>query len=160
MNSKLYNRPIPLPPEMKQHLMMCMNSVGQIPQDSQGYKRNKELQGKNTISYTQMKRIKSYFDNYKGDFKDAEFILNGGLKMKYWVEQTLNQMRANIKMTQTNRTNAGESNQFIDSHEKYDTNVRPSQTHKKTLERHANSLPSFPKINEEINRIKNLINGN
>ena len=154
MNSKLYNRPIPFPPEMKQHLTMCMNSVGQIPQDSQGYKRNKELQGKNTISYTQMKRIKSYFDNYKGDFKDAEFILNGGLKMKYWVEQTLNQMRANFKMTQTNRTNAGESNQFIDSHEKDDNNVRPSQTHKKATERHASSIP---KITEEINKIKKLI---
>jgi hypothetical protein len=53
-----------------------------------------------------MKRIKNYFDNYKGDYKDVEFILNGGLKMKYWIDQTLNQMRANIKMTKTNRANA------------------------------------------------------
>ena len=113
MNSELYGKPIPFPDDMKQHMTMCMSSVGSIPQDSEGYKRNKELQMKNTITYTQMKRIKNYFDNYKGDYKDSEFILNGGLKMKYWVDQTLNQMRANIKMTKTNRANAGETNQFI-----------------------------------------------
>jgi hypothetical protein len=131
-----------------------MNYVGDIPRDSEGYKRNKDLQEKNTISYTQMKRIKGYFDNYKGDFKDAEFILNGGLKMKYWVDQTLNQLRTNIKMTQANRTAAGETNQYIDTHEKDDTNVRPSQTHKKATERHASSIP---KLTEEINKIKKLI---
>jgi hypothetical protein len=131
-----------------------MNYVGDVPKDSEGYKRNKDLQEKNTISYTQMKRIKGYFDNYKGDFKDAEFILNGGLKMKYWVDQTLNQLRTNIKMTQANRTAAGETNQYIDTHEKDDTNVRPSQTHKKATERHASSIP---KLTEEINKIKKLI---
>jgi len=139
---------------MKQHLLMCMNYVGDVPKDSEGYKRNKDLQEKNTISYTQMKRIKGYFDNYKGDFKDAEFILNGGLKMKYWVDQTLNQLRTNIKMTQANRTAAGETNQYIDTHEIDDTNVRPSQTHKKATERHASSIP---KLTEEINKIKKLI---
>lgn len=154
MNSELYGKPIPFPDDMKQHLTMCMNSVGSIPQDSEGYKRNKDLQMKNTITYTQMKRIKGYFDNYKGDYKDSEFILNGGLKMKYWVDQTLNQMRANIKMTKANRANAGETNQFIADHKKDDTNVRPSQTHKKTSERHATSIP---KITEEINKIKMLI---
>lgn len=154
MNSELYGKPIPFPDEMKQHLTMCMNSIKSIPQNSEGYKRNKDLQTKNTISYAQMKRIKNYFDNYKGDYKDAEFILNGGLKMKYWIEQTLNQLRANIKMSKTNRTNAGETNQFIDTHEKDDTNVRPSQTHKKTSQRHATSIP---RITEELNKIKRLI---
>ena len=70
------------------------------------------------------------------------------------IYQTLNQMRANIKMTKTNRANAGETNQFIGDHKKDDTNVRPSQTHKKASERHATSIP---KITEEINKIKMLI---
>jgi hypothetical protein len=57
-------------------------------------------------------------------------------------------------MTQANRTAAGETNQYIDTHEKDDTNVRPSQTHKKATERHASSIP---KLTEEINKIKKLI---
>lgn len=160
MNSKLYNKSIPFPDEMRQHMVTSRNMVGGSPQSGDGLKRNKELQEKKSLSYQQLKRIKNYFDTYNGDFKDSEFILNGGFKMKSWVDMTLNQLRNTIKMTQQNRANAGETNQFISTHEKDDTNVRPSQTHKKTLERHANSLPSYPKINEEINRIKNLINGN
>ena len=160
MNSKLYNKSIPFPDEMRQHMVTSRNMVGGTPQSGDGLKRNKELQEKKSLSYQQLKRIKNYFDTYNGDFKDSEFILNGGFKMKSWVDMTLNQLRNTIKMTQQNRANAGETNQFISTHEKDDTNVRPSQTHKKTLERHANSLPSYPKINEEINRIKILINGN
>jgi hypothetical protein len=160
MNSKLYNKSIPFPDEMRQHMVTSRNMVGGSPQSGDGLKRNKELQEKKSLSYQQLKRIKNYFDTYNGDFKDSEFILNGGFKMKSWVDMTLNQLRNTIKMTQQNRANAGETNQFISTHEKDDTNVRPSQTHKKTLERHANSLPSYPKINEEINRIKILINGN
>ena len=155
MNSKLYSQKIPFPYEMKQHLAMCLNSIGDIPKDSEGYKRNKDLQEKNTISYSQLKRIKNYFDSYRGNNEDAEFILNGGFKMKYWIEQTLNQMRLNIKMPQKHRADAGESNQFITTHDKDDSNVRPSQTHKKRLERHASSIP---RITEEINKIKKLIN--
>ena len=67
--------------------------------------------------------------------------------MKAWVDLQLNQMRANIKMTKMNRTNAGETNQFIDDHEKEGI-IRPSQTHRKTVERHATTIPKFPKINE------------
>ena len=160
MNSKLYNKSIPLPDEKRQHMATSRNMVGGNPQSGDGLKRNKELQEKKSISYQQLKRIKNYFDTYNGDFKDSEFILNGGFKMKSWVDMTLNQLRTNIKMTQQNRANAGETNQFISTHKKDDTNVRPSQTHKKTLEKHANSLPSYPRINEEINRIKTLINGN
>jgi hypothetical protein len=147
---------VTFPEDMQQHLQISMDSVGIIPQDSEGYKRNKELQGKSTVSYSQLKRIKNYFDNYKGDVNSPEFVLNGGLKMKAWVDLQLNQMRANIKMTKMNRTNAGETNQFIDNHEKEGI-IRPSQTHRKTVERHATSIPKFPKITEEINKIKKLI---
>lgn len=156
MNSNLYDKNVTFPEDMRQHLQLSMDSVGIIPQDSEGYKRNKELQGKSTISYPQLKRIKNYFDNYKGDVESPEFVLNGGQKMKAWVDLQLNQMRANIKMTKMNRTNAGETNQFIDNHEKEGI-IRPSQTHRKTVERHATSIPKFPKITEEINKIKKLI---
>ena len=160
MNSKLYNKSIPFPDEMRQHMLTSMRMIGGNPQSGEGIKRNKELQEKKSISYQQLKRIKNYFDTYKGDFKDSEFILNGGFKMKSWVDITLNQLRTTLKMSKQAKSDAGQSNQFLSTHEKDDTNVRPSQTHKNTLEKHANSLPSFPKINEEINRIKNLINGN
>ena len=37
---------------------------------------------KNYISYKQMKRIKNFFDNFKGNQKEPSFILNGGVEMK------------------------------------------------------------------------------
>ena len=43
-----------------------------------------------------------YIFYYKGDFKDSEFILNGGFKMKSWVDLTLNQLRTTIKMSKQN----------------------------------------------------------
>jgi hypothetical protein len=71
MNSQLYNKSIPFPDEMRQHMATSMKSIGDNSQSGDGLKRNKELQEKKSISYQQLKRIKNYFDTYKGDFKDS-----------------------------------------------------------------------------------------
>jgi hypothetical protein len=119
---------------------------------SEGYKRNQELQNKNFITYKQLKRIKNFFDNFKGNQKDKEFILNGGFEMKNWVEDTLRRMRDGLHITKRNKMETGMSNQFIKPHEKKDfTNVRPSQKHKSTLQKYDTA------VTEALKRINQLI---
>ncbi len=121
-------------------------------ENTEGYNRNKELQSQKFITYKQLKRIKNFFDNFKGSHKHPSFILNGGVEIKNWVNDELRKMREYVKNTKTNKMNAGMMNQFIDPHEKKDfTNVRPSQEHSRTVDKYN------PSVNESVKRINELI---
>ena len=124
-------------------------------ENTEGFNRNKELQDKNFIEYKQLKRIKNFFDNFIGNYKESSFILNGGVEMKNWVNNELRKMRDYTKMTKTNKMDAGMMNQFIKPHEKKDfTNVRPSQQHDNTFNRHdAAVTESLKRINEIMKQL-------
>jgi len=155
MNKQLYDKEIELPRELRRHLETSISKLKDIDKTDEGYKRNQELQTKKFISYKQLKRIKNFFDNFKGSQKENSFILNGGVPMKNWVNNELRKMRENPKMTKTNKMNAGMENQFIKPHEKKDfTNVRPSQEHKSTLKKYNSAVTeSLRRINELISKI-------
>ena len=122
---------------------------------TEGYARNQELQDQKFITYKQLKRIKNFFDNFKGNQKEPSFILNGGVEIKNWVNDELRKMRDYLKNTKTNKMNAGMMNQFLDPHEKKDfTNVRPSQEHSKTIDKDNSAVTeSLKRINELISKI-------
>lgn len=122
---------------------------------TEGYARNQELQDQKFITYKQLKRIKNFFDNFKGNQKEPSFILNGGVEIKNWVNDELRKMRDYLKNTKTNKMNAGMMNQFLDPHEKKDfTNVRPSQEHSKTIDKYNSAVTeSLKRINELISKI-------
>lgn len=124
-------------------------------ENSEGYKRNKELQTKNYITYKQLKRIKNFFDNFKGNQREPSFILNGGIEMKNWVNDQLRQMREGLKITKRNKMDTGMQNQFIKPHEKKDfTNVRPSQEHKSTMQKYNSAVTeSLKRINEIMKKL-------
>ena len=124
-------------------------------ENTEGYNRNQELQGKKFIEYKQLKRIKNFFDNFKGNHKEPSFILNGGVEMKNWVNNELRKMRDYTKMTKTNKMDAGMMNQFIKPHEKKNfTNVRPSQQHDNTFNKHdAAVTESLKRINEIMKQL-------
>ena len=155
MNKNLYDKEIEFPSHLQKHIKICFAKVKNADENVEGFKRNKELQNKNFISYKQLKRIKNFFDNFKGNQNDVSFILNGGVEMKNWVNNELRRMRENLKTTKTNKMNTGMMNQFIDSHEKKDfTNVRPSQEHSKTVDKYNVSVTeSLKRINELISKI-------
>ena len=126
--------------------------VKNADENTEGYNRNKELQSQKFITYKQLKRIKNFFDSFKGNQKEPSFILNGGAEIKNWVNDELRKMRDYVKNTKTNKMNAGMMNQFIDPHKKKDfTNVRPSQEHLKTVDKYT------PSVNESVKRINELI---
>ena len=49
-----------------------------------------------------LERIKNFFDNFKGNHKDPEYILNGGVIMRNWVNDELRKMRDTIKNNKQN----------------------------------------------------------
>ena len=155
MNSALYDKEIEFPIDKREHMSKSLAQVKDVREDLEGYQRNKELQGKETISYKQLKRIKNFFDNFKGNHKDPEYILNGGVIMRNWVNDELRKMRDTIKNNKQNKMDTGMQNQFIKPHEKKDfTNVRPSQKHSSVLQKYDSAVTeSLRRINEIISKI-------
>ena len=103
MNSNLYNTSsgeVVIPNDIKQHLRNSFAQMKTAPENTEGYKRNQELQNQEKITYKQLKRIKNFFDNYQGKPNDPSFILNGGVLMRTWVNNTLNNMRNNTTNNQ------------------------------------------------------------
>lgn len=155
MNKSLYDKEIEFPSDKREHMKKCFHMVKNANENVEGYNRNKELQSQKFITYKQLKRIKNFFDNFKGNHKEPSFILNGGVEIKNWVNDELRKMRDYIKNTKTNKKDTGMMNQFIDPHEKKDfTNVRPSQKHLKTTEKYDVAVTeSLKRINELISKI-------
>ena len=97
MNSDLYGNIIPLPKTIVNYLQQCFDSANGHER-IEGYKRNKELREKKTITYSQLKRMKNWFDNFNGNDDDKPFILNGGHYVKDWVNNTLTTMRDGVEL--------------------------------------------------------------
>lgn len=158
MNKDLYDTSygtIEFPKDKREHMKVCFEKANCSDERVDGYKRNQELQKQSYIDYKQLKRIKNFFDNFKGNIEDTPFVLNGGIIMKNWVNDQLRRMRDGIHITKRNRMDTGMQNQFIDSHEKKDfTNVRKSQEHKNTLGKYdVQVTEALRRINEIISKI-------
>lgn len=92
-----------------------------------GYKRLKNILSANALSYSEMKRIKNFFDNYAGTNKSAEYILNGGMPMETWVNNALNTATSTIKSHKQALKDMGVKNAFRKPHEK-NRRINPKKT--------------------------------
>jgi hypothetical protein len=155
VNKSLYDKEIEFPSDKREHMKKCFHMVKNADENTEGYNRNKELQNQKFITYKQLKRIKNFFDNFKGNHKDPSFILNGGVEIKNWVENELRRMRDYVKNTKTNKMDTGMMNQFLDPHQKKDfTNVRPSQKHQKTVDKYDVAVTeNLKRINEIMSKL-------
>lgn len=131
MNKNLYDRIAIIPDSLVKHLNDCFSNV-QANQNVEGFNRNQQLRQSRQATYQQIKRIKSWFDNYSGKKEDAPFILNGGDRMKSWCDEVLRVWRDNDKSGKTVKMNAGMQNQFIDDHQKDQLIKNPLDSHTKT----------------------------
>jgi hypothetical protein len=100
----------------------------------------------------------STFDEYigynKGKQTTPEFILNGGIEMKTWVNNELRRLRQGIAMTAKNKSETGMQNQHIKTHSKDGIDVRPSKEHSRTVDTYnAAVTESLKRINELISKI-------
>lgn len=124
-NSALKNRTFPLPKGIRKHLQSTLdNYTGDKTID--GYKRLNNLLQMNGVEYNEMKRLKNYFDKYKGTPDTPEYTLNGGEAMKLWVDNTLGTATKAIHDYKETMKDAGASNMFIRSHSK-DRQTKPSK---------------------------------
>jgi hypothetical protein len=129
-----------------------------------GVKRAKNILNNNSISYSEMKRLKNFFENC--DENSFEFNVIGGGEMKVWVNNSLSTSRDAIYNEKNTRMMSGEENQFIKPHEKDKIN------HKKNDKRTSITKLNIPKIykqssgkdimlnnsfTEEVNRIKQIM---
>ena len=131
MNKNLYDRIAIIPDSLVKHLNDCFSNV-QGNQNVEGFNRNQQLRQSRQATYQQIKRIKSWFENYSGKKEDAPFILNGGDRMKSWCDEVLRVWRDNDKSGKTVKMNAGMQNQFIDDHQKDQLIKNPLDSHTKT----------------------------
>ena len=155
MNKEIYDNKIEFPANLRKHIKSSFQKVKGVDEKTEGFKRNKELQKQKFIGYKQLKRIKNFFDNFKGRHTDAPFILNGGFEMKNWVNDELRKLREFGHLSKRNKMDAGMQNQFIKPHEKKNfNNVRPSQEHQRTVDRYnAAVTESLRRINEIISKL-------
>ncbi len=107
MNSNLYGKDYPFPEELRRHLKVCIRLCPNADANVEGYRRNQELQSAKSVTYQQLKRMKNWFDNFQGNKEDAPFILNGGDKMKNWIDTTLGTSRRSIQTTQDRKDEFG-----------------------------------------------------
>ena len=152
MNSDLYGKTFVIPQEVLNYLEKCFEAAKNADKTTEGYKRNIELRNAKEVSYQQLKRMKNWFDSFKGTVNDTTFILNGGDYVKNWVNNILETKRNDVDLGKEIKS-VVLPNQYNDTHEKDNiVNLnRPSKSHNTAV----NEIESA--INENLKRINDLI---
>jgi hypothetical protein len=111
------------------------NKVYNIPQNMQKY-----FNLGDTISYSNLKKIKTELNQAKSSNNFDEFNKKGGDQTLNWIENELKTDRDAIYNRKNVGKNAGRENEFIKSHEKDRDNANPT------------AVGGIPKITKNINR--------
>lgn len=90
-NRKLRGKMFFIPDGVKRHLKKTLSDYEKKGGDgnADGYDRLSFLCTQENISMEELKRLKNFFDNYKGTEKSETYILNGGRPMADWVNRIL-----------------------------------------------------------------------
>lgn len=131
-NSSLQGKCIKIDGELKNHLLKIYNAY-RGDKTNEGYGRLKNLCDSDEISYEQLKRIKNFFDNFSGKRNDTPYLLNGGSKMKDWVNISLNDMRMDVEGKKKAMSSVGMPNQHIKTHSKDGVRIDPHDSDVKKI---------------------------
>lgn len=161
-NSQLQGRYWDIPEELQNHLKRTMRAYNG-KENVEGYQRLRNLISEPKVSYEELKRIKNFFDtqssdtDYMDDKKQTTpFILNGGRKMKSWVEETLGTARANIEGGKKIKTDTAMGNYYRkDSMSKDVKNLKSKTDDIKIKHSHQKSVSEAI---YEIDIMENIIN--
>ena len=152
MNKDLYGHKVSLPEDVINYLGQCFDAAKDANENTEGYKRNKDLRDSKEVTYQQLKRMKNWFDDFNGHENELSHILNGGHYVKGWVNTTLDSMRDGVHNSKQN-ISVVLPNQFIQPHEKNgitDMN-RPTKSHKTRI------VYNDIQVTESLKRINDLI---
>ena len=126
-NSNLKNKYFKVPDNVFNQINRNLNAINPDGEQAKGLKRAKDIVSDRKISYSQMKRLKNYFDSYQGDGNDDEFKLIGGKITRMWVDKTLGSNRDSIKQSKKTKMDGGLENQFLKTHTKDNDNADPTR---------------------------------
>lgn len=150
MNSSLYGKQIKVPQELisllKEKQKLGAGKSKEELSQTQGWKRNLDLVKKGMLTFQNLERIQNWF---KTNPKEGlSYELHGGKDMERWVIDILQSMRKKDKKSFD-----------IQKYTKPDTDLNPivPNASDNTHQSHFKQLAP-ENINEEINRIKKLIN--
>lgn len=150
MNKSLYGKQIRVPDELlnllKEKQKLGAGKSKEELSQTQGWKRNLDLVNRKLISFQNLERWQNWF---KTNSKEGiSYELHGGEPMEKWVLQTLENMR-----------NQDKKSKKLQKTTKPETDLRPEKAGI-GQEPNQSKLNQFgpAKINEEINKIKKLIN--
>jgi hypothetical protein len=155
VNSNLYGKNFAIPDDVRKHMSDMFAKHSQNTQSNDGLKRNRQLQNAQSISYSQAKRIKNFFDTYKGATTSPEYNLNGGEKMKTFVNSILSGARRGIEGTQNTKRDTGMQMDREYLAQPADMNMSPSNSHKNTIEKNLNEevTQNLKRINEIMEKL-------
>jgi hypothetical protein len=165
-NSNLKHNYFKVPDNVFNKINQMLKRINTNDEQAKGLKRAKDIVTDRKVSYLQMKRLKNYFDSYKGDGSDDEFKLIGGKTTRMWVDKTLGSNRDSIKQSKKAKMDGGLENQFIKKHTKDNDNANPTKANggmidvrKSSKMRNimANDAIYQENYNKEIDSIKYLI---
>jgi hypothetical protein len=158
VNSNLYGKNFQIPDDVRKHLVSMYQQHGNAGQGGDGYERNRQLQNSPSLSYQQAKRIKNFFDSFKGDQNGPDFNLNGGIKMKQFVESILSGARRGLEMTDRNKRETGMQMDREYISKLPNMNISPSKEHKSGPEKHMNEevVQSLKRINKIMEKLWQL----
>jgi hypothetical protein len=126
-NSQLNDKYFKVPDNVFNQINRRLSAINPDTEQAKGLKRAKDIVADRKISYSQMKRLKNYFDTYKGDGNDEEFKLIGGKVTRMWVDKTLGSNRDSILQSKKAKMDGGLENQFLKTHEKDNDNTNLSR---------------------------------
>lgn len=118
-NSELENNEYIIPDDLYNTLQNNLRSVNQT-NNIEGIQRLKNLINKRNISYSEMYRLKDYFD--KADKSTNEYNLLGGNTMGRWINSQLDKDTSISHNSKQLKKDMGINNAFIKSHEKENRN--------------------------------------
>ena len=159
-NKDLKNNSFECPDDIKNHLSSTLRKY-RGSDDSAGVKKIKAILNTGSLSYDQMRKAKSFFDN--DEEQGEEYILNGGDKMKKWVESELSKATNAIDAVKKTRMDAGDENQYKKTHEKDKKNANPTKVRLPNISKSSNgrnimsNKVVYESINDELNGIKYLM---
>ena len=155
MNNQLYDKVWDFPQHMQQHMRICFAKVKNADANVEGYNRNRRLQTAKQVGYPELKRIKNFFDSYKGNSQDAPFILNGENKMKDFVNSILSGARQSLATSKQIRNNTGmDGNKPEVANPNVNLNLSQDTANKSTIEKYDLQVTeSLKRINELITKI-------
>ena len=109
MNKKLYGNEYKIPDNILTYINKC---ILMYP-NNDGIKRGKNLLKSKTCSYSSLKRLKNYYDEYEKHGGDKiKYELSGGKLMKDFVNQTLNSERKDTEIYNKNTEDLRYNNDY------------------------------------------------